>query len=53
MKKEEEERRMGFARQEAAKAWRGEKTKGQVMDVDLAEEFAKILVVQMYAPKLG
>jgi len=53
MKKEEEERRMGFAMQEAAKAWCGEKTKHRTMDVELAEEFAKILVVQMYAPKLG
>ena len=53
MKKEELERRMVFARQEAATAWCGEKTKGDVMDVDLAEEFAKILVKHMYAPKLG
>ncbi len=53
MKKEEQERRMGFALQEAAGAWGGEKTKGKTMDVDLAEEFAKILVKHMYAPKLG
>jgi len=50
---EEKERRMGFALQEAAKAWCGEKTKDITMDAGLAEEFAKILVVQMYAPKLG
>ena len=53
MKKEEHERRMKFAREEVAKAWCQEKTKSYEMDVDLAEEFAKILVVQMYAPKLG
>ena len=53
MKKEEEERRMNFARQEAAGAWCGEKTKDKIMDPDLAEEFAKILVKQMYEPKLG
>lgn len=53
MKKEEQERRMGFAMQEAAGAWQGEKTKDTEMDVDLAEEFAKILVKHMYAPKLG
>ena len=53
MKKEEEERRMGFAMQEVAGAWQGEKTEHTIMDVDLAEEFAKILVKHMYAPKLG
>ena len=53
MKKEEEERRMGFAREEAAKAWCGEKAKDKTMDADLAEEFAKILVKHMYAPHLG
>lgn len=49
----EHERRMGFARQKAAQAWCGEKTKGKTMDVELAEEFANILVIQMYEPKLG
>ena len=53
MKKEEQERRMEFAMQEAAGAWQGEKTKNTIMDVELAEEFAKILVKHMYAPKLG
>jgi len=53
MKKEEEQRRMMFAIQEAAGAWGGEKTKGKTMDVDLAEEFAKILVKHMYEPHLG
>ena len=53
MKKEEEERRMGFALQEAAGAWCGDKAKNKEMDADLAEEFAKILVKHMYAPKLG
>jgi len=53
MKKEEEERRMKFAIQEAAAAWRGEKTKNTEMDSDLAVEFAKILVKHMYAPMLG
>ena len=53
MKKEEQERRMGFAMQEAAGAWCGEKAKDITMDTDLAEEFAKILVKHMYDPKLG
>lgn len=53
MKKEEYERRMVFARQEVAKAWCGEKTSNKTMDADLAEEFAKILVVHMYEPYLG
>lgn len=53
MKKEEYERRMVFARQEAAKAWCGEKTKDKTMDADLAEELAKILIDHMYAPHLG
>ncbi|GAJ23048.1 unnamed protein product [marine sediment metagenome] len=58
MKKEEHEghrdlRRMDFARQEAAQAWCKEKTRDKAMDTELAEEFAKILVKHMYAPKLG
>lgn len=52
-RKKEHERRMGFARQKAAQAWCGEKTKGKTMDAELAEEFAKILVIPMYEPKLG
>ena len=53
MKKEEQERRMNFAMQEAAAAWCGEKAKDKIMDADLAEEFAKILVKHMYEPHLG
>lgn len=53
MEKEEHERRLGFARKEAAKAWGVEKTKDKTMDPELAEEFAKILVEHMYAPHLG
>lgn len=53
MKKEEEQRRMMFAVKEAAGAWQREKTKDTEMDIVLAEEFAKILVKHMYAPKLG
>ena len=53
MKKEEHERRMNFALQLAATAWCGEKTEGKIIDADLAEEFAKILVKDMYAPHLG
>ena len=44
---------MNLAMQEAAGAWQGEKTEKTIMDVELAEEFAKILVKHMYAPKLG
>jgi len=53
MSNEEFERRMCFARQEASKAWCGEKTKNIDMDVELAEEFARILVREMYQPNLG
>ncbi len=53
MKKEEQERRVDLAMQEAALAWCGERTRGTDMDVNLAEEFAKILVKHMYSPKLG
>jgi len=53
MKKDEQEKRMNFALQLAATAWCGEKTKGKTIDADLAEEFAKILVVEMYKPHLG
>ena len=49
----EHERRMVFARQEAAQAWCKEKTASTEMDAALAEEFAKILVVHMYAPHMG
>jgi len=44
---------MVLARMEAAKAWCGEKTSTKVMDPELAEEFAQILVVHMYEPHLG
>jgi len=53
MRKEELERRMVFARQEAATAWCGEKASKKTMDSNLAEEFAEILVKHMYAPHLG
>ena len=49
----EHERRMVFAREEAGKAWYGEKTIEKVMDTDLAMKFAEILVKHMYAPHLG
>jgi hypothetical protein len=47
------ERRMVFARQEAARAWQQPLTSVMVLDPYLAEEFAKILVVHMYEPHLG
>lgn len=53
MKKEEQERRMGFARQEAAKVFCQPRAANIEMDIVLAEEFAKVLVEHMYAPKLG
>lgn len=53
MDKKEKERRMGFAREKAAQVWCEKKMENKVMDIELAEEFAKILVVQMYEPKLG
>lgn len=46
-------RRMDFARQEAAQAWCKEKTRDKTMDAELAEEFAKILLVHMYKANLG
>lgn len=49
----EKARRMVFAREQAAQAWCAETTKHKVMDTDLAEAFAEILVKQMYAPHLG
>lgn len=51
--KKEKERRLVFARELAATAWCKAKTKKKAMDVLLAEEFAKILVEEMYAPNLG
>jgi hypothetical protein len=53
MDPEELERRMVFARQEAAKAWCQPETSATVMDAVLAEEFSKILVNHMYAPHMG
>jgi len=49
----ERKRRMPFARQKAAQAWCQSKTSGIEMDNRLAEEFAKILVVESYEPHLG
>ncbi len=43
----EQDRRMTFAREAVAK------TSTKVIDPELAEEFARILVVEMYAPHLG
>ena len=51
--KSEYERRMTFARQEAAKAWCAASTSSIEMDVALAEEFARILLPHMYAAHLG
>jgi uncharacterized FAD-dependent dehydrogenase len=51
--KEEYERRLSFARQEAGRVWGQKNTRHKVMDTDLAEAFAKILVVHMYKPHLG
>jgi len=47
------EKRMVFARQLAATAWCQEKTKDMIVTPELTEEFAKILVIPMYEPKLG
>jgi hypothetical protein len=51
--KDKDAQRMIFARQRAAQAWCCEKTKHLVMDTDLAESFANILVIEMYRPNLG
>jgi len=53
MKQEKPEKPMTFAREEAAKAWCGKNTSGITMDVELAEEFTRILIDYMYAPHLG
>jgi len=51
---DEYERRMTFARQNAAQAWCVEGlTSGKQMDPKLAEAFAKILVFHMYEPHMG
>ena len=47
MSKKENERRMVFARERAAKAWKG------TMHPQLLEAFTEILVVYMYEPHLG
>jgi hypothetical protein len=44
---------MVFARQKAAQAWCTENTKFIEMNPALAEEFAKILVIDTYMPHLG
>ena len=51
--KKELERRMVYAREEAATAWCKNKTKKKIMDVTLAEAFAEILVKHMYEVHLG
>ena len=44
---------MVFARQKAAQAWRSGKTKSKKMDMELAEEFARIICKESYEPHLG
>lgn len=46
-------RRMEFARHRAAQIWCQPGLGQKVMDVDLAEAFARVLVVEMYEPHLG
>lgn len=53
MTKEEQKRRMKFAREEVGRAWCTPKTGHLQMIPDLAEELAKLLVVHMYEPHLG
>ena len=47
------ERRMVFARDKAAQAWCQKTTSKKEMDTVLAEAFARILVKEMYEPRLG
>ena len=47
------EEKIQYAREKVAQAWCKEKTKHKDMDPSLAEEFAKILIQEMYAPHLG
>jgi len=49
----EMERRMVFAREKAATAWCQKTTSSKEMDSVLAEAFARILVKEMYEPRLG
>jgi len=49
----ERERRLGFARQEAGRAWCGRHTGKIEMDIRLANEFARILAEHMYKAHLG
>lgn len=51
--KQELERRMIFAREKASQAWCTEETKFIEMNPALLEAFARILVVNSYAPHLG
>lgn len=51
--KKEKERRLVFAREKAAQAWTTAKTSSKVLDGELAEAFALILVEEMYKPNLG
>lgn len=53
MKKKEYKRRLMFAQHKAAKAWCGKNTSHKIIDIDLMNEFAKILVFHMYEPHLG
>lgn len=53
MDEQEFNRRMGFARFRAKQAWDTDVTKDKLVDYYLLEAFARILVEEMYAPKLG
>ena len=53
VKMKEHERRMRFAREKSAQAWCTKTTENITMIPELAEEFAEILVKEMYEPKLG
>ena len=44
---------MEWAREKAAQAWCGERTRFKEMDGDLCEEFAKILDAETRKPLLG
>jgi hypothetical protein len=52
-RQDKETQKMDFALQEAAKAWCGAKTSSKLMDAELAQEFANILIKHMYEPHLG
>lgn len=47
------ERRLTYAREKAAQVWCKSATSHKVMDCELAEEFARTLLEEMYKPNLG